>query len=136
MEKDRLRQILEWFAQSDLLHFELQEGEDHLRLTRAEGVSPSPALADPVQTPLSPATSSTDGAVPAPLYGVCYLSPEPGAPPYVIPGKRVARGDTLCVLEAMKVLNPILAPRDGIVGEIFVNDGSEVEEGAPLMALA
>lgn len=135
METDRLLQILEWFAQSDLAHFELQEGEDHLRLTRTAPPSVAPKSA-PAATAVTPPSSPSGNVVTAPIHGVCYLSPEPGAPPYVSPGQPVSRGDTLCVLEAMKVLNPVLAPQDGTLGEVLASDGSEVEEGAPLMTLA
>ena len=82
--------------------------------------------ADPAQHP---------GAVTSPMVGTAYLSPEPGAAPFVTIGTQVSEGDTLMIIEAMKTMNHIPAPRAGTVKRILVSDGSPVEFGAPLMIL-
>ena len=92
---------------------------------------PSPAAApvaieDPAQAP---------GAVTSPMVGTIYLSPEPDAKPFVAVGDRVAAGQTLLIVEAMKTMNQIPAPRAGVVKRILVEDGAPVEYGAPLMII-
>ena len=90
-----------------------------------------------------PATSvagSTDpanlpGAVPSPMVGTAYLSPEPGAAAFITIGQSVAEGDTLLIVEAMKTMNHIPAPRAGVVRRILVDDGSPVEFGTPLVVV-
>ena len=69
------------------------------------------------------------------MVGVVYLSPEPGAPPYVTPGARVAQGQTLLLIEAMKTFNQIKAPRAGVVTKILVENGAPVEYGEPLLII-
>ncbi|MDW8399664.1 MAG: biotin/lipoyl-containing protein, partial [Acetobacteraceae bacterium] len=96
--------------------------------------SPAPAPAAP-----SPAPADSDathpGMVPSPMVGVVYLSPEPGAPPYVTVGARVAQGQTLLLIEAMKTFNQIKAPRAGVVTKILVESGTPVEYGEPLLII-
>jgi acetyl-CoA carboxylase biotin carboxyl carrier protein len=80
----------------------------------------------------SPAAGET---ITSPMVGVVYLSPEPTAKPFAEAGKKVMKGDTLCLVEAMKTFNPIRAPRDGTVAEILVKDGETVEFGTPLIVM-
>lgn len=75
-------------------------------------------------------------AVPSPMVGTAYLAPEPGAAPYVTEGMAVKEGETLLIVEAMKTLNPIPAPHDGVVEQVLVADGEPVEYGTPLVILA
>ena len=84
------------------------------------------AIEDPAQAP---------GAVTSPMVGTIYLSPEPDAKPFVVVGDRVAAGQTLLIVEAMKTMNQIPAPRAGVVKRILVEDGAPVEYGAPLMII-
>ena len=84
------------------------------------------AIEDPAQAP---------GAVTSPMVGTIYLSPEPDAKPFVAVGDRVADGQTLLIVEAMKTMNQIPAPRAGVVKRILVEDGAPVEYGAPLMII-
>ena len=89
--------------------------------------SDSPAeVADPAAHP---------GAVPSPMVGTVYLQPEPGAPAFVSVGAQVAEGDTLLIIEAMKTMNHIPAPRAGTVKRILVEDGGAVEYGSPLLII-
>lgn len=108
-------------------------------------VAPTPALAPaapaPAATPApAPAPASADavdanhpGLVTSPMVGVAYLSPEPGAPPFVTVGSRVAAGQTLLLIEAMKTFNQIKAAKAGTVTRIFVESGMPVEYGEPLV---
>lgn len=91
----------------------------------AAAAAPAPAASDdPAQHP---------GAVTSPMVGTAYLAPEPGAAAFVSLGDRVEEGQTVCIVEAMKTMNQIHAPRAGVVKRILIEDGAPVEYGAPLM---
>jgi acetyl-CoA carboxylase biotin carboxyl carrier protein len=94
----------------------------------------APVAAAPVAAPAEPAGPPA-GAVLSPMVGTVYLAPEPGAPNFVRVGERVSKGDTLLIIEAMKVMNPIAAPRDGTVTEILIADGHPVEYADVLVVL-
>ena len=94
--------------------------------------SPRPRLRRPPRRPRGPPA----GAVPSPMVGTVYLSPEPGKPAFVRVGKTVKEGDTLFIVEAMKTMNAITAPRGGTVKEICVADGQPVEFGQTLCVIA
>ena len=96
--------------------------------------APSGGAAAPAEGAGDP--SSLPGAVTSPMVGTAYLSAEPGSTPFVTLGQQVAEGDTLMIVEAMKTMNHILAPRSGTVRRILVEDGTPVEFGAPLMVVA
>ncbi|PIE09095.1 MAG: acetyl-CoA carboxylase, biotin carboxyl carrier protein [Rhodobacterales bacterium] len=98
----------------------------------ATAATPAPAAAAP-DTPEDPANHP--GAVPSPMVGTAYLQPEPGAPAFVKTGDTVAEGQTILIIEAMKTMNQIPAPKSGTVKRILVEDGSPVEFGAPLMII-
>jgi acetyl-CoA carboxylase biotin carboxyl carrier protein len=107
----------------------------------ANGHAPTPPAAAP-SAPLASdaavaAASAADhpGAIPSPIVGIAYLAPEPGAPPFVRVGDSVSAGQTLLIIEAMKVMNQISAPRGGRVTRIFAEDGEPVEYGAALMLI-
>ena len=95
--------------------------------------APSPAAAPAAAANEDPA--SHPGAVTSPMGGTAYLQAEPGSPPFVSPGAQVKEGDTVLIIEAMKTMNQIPAPRSGTVKRILVEDGSPVEFGAPLMII-
>ena len=92
----------------------------------ASAASPPPPALDPTEDP---------GVVPSPMVGTAYLQPEPEAPPFVKVGDAVTEGQTILIIEAMKTMNQIPAPRAGRVKRILVEDGSPVEFGAPLIIL-
>lgn len=99
----------------------------------------APAAAAPAAAP-APAAASDDpaslpGAVTSPMVGTAYLQPEPGAPSFVKVGDQINEGDTLLIVEAMKTMNHIPAPKSGTVKRILVEDGAAVEFGAPLMVV-
>ena len=99
----------------------------------------APAPAQPQQESAAPAAADDPaqhpGAVPSPMVGTVYLQAEPGSPPFVKIGDKVAEGQTLLIVEAMKTMNQIPSPRAGTVKRILVEDGTPVEFGAPLMIL-
>ncbi|PLL13404.1 acetyl-CoA carboxylase biotin carboxyl carrier protein [Tabrizicola sp. TH137] len=93
----------------------------------------APAAAAPAAAPEDPAQHP--GAVTSPMVGTCYLAAEPGATPFVTLGATVAEGQTVLIIEAMKTMNHIPAPKAGVVKRILVEDGTPVEYGAPLMII-
>lgn len=129
------------------LQVERNYGDDqslNVNISRAiQAVAPvaAPVLAAPVSVPsLSVAASEDDpanhpGAVTSPMVGTIYMQAEPEAEPFISVGAKVAEGDTLLIVEAMKTMNHIPAPRAGVVQRILVDDGAAVEYGAPLVIL-
>lgn len=129
------------------LQVERNYGDDQslsVNISRAiQAVAPvaAPVLAAPVSVPsLSVAASEDDpanhpGAVTSPMVGTIYMQAEPEAEPFISVGAKVAEGDTLLIVEAMKTMNHIPAPRAGVVQRILVDDGAAVEYGAPLVIL-
>ncbi|MEJ6402576.1 acetyl-CoA carboxylase biotin carboxyl carrier protein [Yoonia sp. 2307UL14-13] len=108
------------------------------------GTAPSPAApAAPSPTPAAPTPTSSEnadpvnhpGAVTSPMVGTVYMAPEPGAAPFTSVGTAVKEGDTLLIIEAMKTMNHIPAPRAGTIKRILVEDGGAVEFGAPLVII-
>ena len=95
----------------------------------AAQAAPAPAAAEPASD------ASHPGAVLSPMVGTVYLLPEPGAAPFVSVGQQVKAGETLLIIEAMKVMNPLPAPRAGRVARILVENGTPVEYGAVLMVI-
>jgi acetyl-CoA carboxylase biotin carboxyl carrier protein len=101
----------------------------------AHPAAPAPAAAPAAAAGASADPASHPGAVTSPMVGTAYLSPEPGAEPFVTVGAQVKEGQTLLIIEAMKTMNHIPAPRAGTVRRILVEDGSPVEYGAPLLII-
>lgn len=101
----------------------------------AAAPAPAPAATPAPAAPLGEDPASHPGAVPSPMVGTVYMQAEPGAPAFVSVGSQVAEGDTVLIIEAMKTMNHIPAPRAGTVKRILVEDGGAVEYGAPLMII-
>ncbi len=103
--------------------------------------APAPAAAAPAAAPAAAAPAASDdpaqhpGAVTSPIVGTIYLQPEPGSPAFVSVGATVTEGQTIAIVEAMKTMNQIPAPRSGVVSRILVEDGAPVEFGAPILIL-
>ncbi len=105
-----------------------------------QAAAPALTAAAPVAAPVAGAAPTADpaadpGAVSSPMVGTVYTSPEPGTPAFITVGSKVSKGDTLLIVEAMKTMNHIPAPRGGTVKRILVEDGAAVEFGAPLVIL-
>jgi acetyl-CoA carboxylase biotin carboxyl carrier protein len=113
---------------------EIEYGSGDLRVRVARTAAPTSVT---VAAPASEADAITDhpGLVASPMVGVAYTSAEPEAPPFVKVGDVVAVGDTIMLIEAMKVFNPIKAPHSGRVSQVFVANGTPVEFGEPLMII-
>ena len=109
-----------------------QAAQQHYAAAPAQAAAPAPAAAAPVAHE-DPAQHP--GAVTSPMVGTVYLSAEPGAAPFVTVGATVTEGQTVLIIEAMKTMNHIPAPRAGTVKRILVEDGHPVEYGAPLMII-
>ena len=143
VDTDMVRQLTQLLNDGDLSEIEVQDGERRIVVKRQASVvsapaaaAPAPAAAPTVPTPAAPALASPadhPGAVKSPMVGTVYLSGEPGAKPFVSPGDKVAAGDTLVIIEAMKVMNPITATKAGTVREVLVSNAQPVEFDQPLV---
>ncbi len=140
-----VRELAELLAETGLSEIEVEDGDRKIRVARqltAAPVAHQVALAAhapaPVATPAAaaaPAEAPTD-AVKSPMVGTCYLAAEPGTPNFISVGKTVKEGDTLLIIEAMKVMNPIVAPTSGTVTAILVENAQPVEFDQPLVVIA
>ena len=144
IEADLVRQLAELLNQNDLTEIEVEDGDRKIVVKRsilvaAAAPAPAAAPAAPAAAPAAaaPAVSPANhpGAVKSPMVGTVFLAGEPGARPFVSPGQTVREGDTLLIIEAMKVLNPITAPRAGTVKQVLVIDAQPVEYDQPLVIL-
>ena len=143
-DPEAIRVLAHILRDTGLTEIEIVSGEDRIRLVRAPAVtyvapSPSPSAAPaPVTThagPLAAEEVANPGAVSSPMVGVAYLSAEPGAAPFVVPGQTVSAGQTVLLIEAMKTFNQIKAPRAGILTRILVTSGQPVEYDQPLFVI-
>jgi acetyl-CoA carboxylase biotin carboxyl carrier protein len=143
-----IRELALLLDETSLTEIEIERAGLRVRVARNISVAaavpaayaPAPAAHAPVATAAAVAAASTDpakhpGAVPSPMVGTAYWSPEPGAKPFVEVGSRVTAGQTLLIIEAMKTMNQIPSPRAGTVTQILVEDGQPVEFGEPLMII-
>ena len=137
IDPDAIRKLAELMTETDLSEIEIAEGDRRVRVSRAAMAAPAPVqIAAAAPAPVAVAAVSPaahPGAVISPMVGTAYLQAEPGAPPFVSIGSPVKVGDTLLIIEAMKVMNPIKASKGGTVTQILVEDGQPVEYGEPLM---
>jgi acetyl-CoA carboxylase biotin carboxyl carrier protein len=135
-----VRELAELLKETGLTEIEIEHNGARIRVSRSSGIAAAaPAAAAPAPAAAAPAPVSSGpaaGAVPSPMVGTVYLSPEPGKPAFVSVGKTVKEGDTLFIIEAMKTMNAIAAPRGGTVKEISVTDGTPVEFGQTLCVIA
>ena len=134
MELQELYGLMERFTGSGLTRLSWRRGEEAVTLERQTAV-PAPALAAvPAPPPAGEETALPEGEelVKAPLVGTFYAAPAPGEAPFAPPGKRVRKGETLCALEAMKMMSELGAPADCEVLEVLAKDGEAVGYGAPL----
>ena len=140
-----VRELAELLTDNHLTEIEVEDGERKIRVQRnlfaghaaapAPAVSPQPMMAPPMHAE-APVGDVGGESVRSPMVGTAFLSSEPGAAPFVSPGDSVKAGDTLLIVEAMKVMNPITAPRGGVVKQLLVENGQPVEFDQPLVLLA
>ena len=138
-----IRALAAVLDEAGLTEIEIGEGEGRIRIARkpapAAPASPPPAAAAQPAQPAAPAPGADDaahpGAVISPLVGVVYVAPEPGGRPFAAVGDEIGEGDTLFIVEAMKTMNPVRAPRPGRVARILAENGARVEYGEVLLIL-
>ncbi|HEV7265712.1 MAG TPA: acetyl-CoA carboxylase biotin carboxyl carrier protein [Falsiroseomonas sp.] len=138
-----IRELAKILRETDLTEIELVESDSRIRVARQFTVQTVAQVAAPAMAvPTAPAAivapeaeSPHPGTVTSPMVGVAYLAPEPGAPPFITTGSRVAQGQTLLLIEAMKTFNQIRAPKAGTVTRILIEGGAPVEYGEPLLVI-
>jgi len=142
-----IRELAKILRETDLTEIELVEADSRIRVARQVTVQMQAAI--PAAPPLASAGAAAalnatvpeadagphPGTVTSPMVGVAYLAPEPGATPFIVTGTRVAQGQTLLLIEAMKTFNQIRAPRAGTITRILIESGSPVEYGEPLLVI-
>lgn len=154
MDIRKIKKLIELVEESGIMEIEISEGEESVRISRgsavaaAAPVAPQPIIvppaapaavaaptAAPVAAPAAEADAISGHTVRSPMVGTFYRSPSPEAAPFVDVGKSVKVGDTLCIVEAMKMMNRIESDKAGVVKAILVNDGDAVEFDEPLIVI-
>ncbi len=140
-----LRELAELLSANDLTEIEVEDGTRKIKVRReaapvmtyapAPPAAPAAAAANTVAPPTAEAPPAAVDAVKSPMVGTVFLSPEPGAKPFIAAGQKVAVGDTLLIVEAMKVMNPIVSTKAGTVRQILVADGQPIEFDQPLVVI-
>ena len=148
IDADAIREMARLLDETGLSEIEVEDAGRRLRVARG-GIVSAAQHAAPLPSPLQhapiadhdsePSGDHPDadhpGAIASPMVGTAYLAPEPGADMFVKPGDHVSEGQTLLIVEAMKVMNPIRAPKNGTVSRVLIENGSPVEYGQLLMVL-
>jgi acetyl-CoA carboxylase biotin carboxyl carrier protein len=134
-----IRKLAKLLKETGLTEIEFETDDARIRVNAGATIA-APAAAPVPAAALAPPPAGADapavGSVSSPMVGTAYLSPEPSAAAFVKVGDRVAKGQTILIIEAMKVMNPIPAPHAGTVTQILVQDGQPVEFGESLMVIA
>ena len=150
MDIRKVKKLIELLDESGIAEIEITEGDDSVRISRyspsapaaplttqfappAPSAAPAPAAATPVAAPAEPVDDGTE--IKSPMVGTYYAASSPGAAPYVQVGDRVSEGDTLCIIEAMKMMNQIESEVSGVVKSIRLQNGEPVEFGQTLFMI-
>ncbi len=144
VDTDLVRELAAMLDETGLSEIEVEDGNRKIRVSRAMTVAAAPVAAPATAMPSNaapvadaPTTSAPPAnALKSPMVGTAYLTPDPEAAPFVTIGQQVNAGDTVLIIEAMKVMNPIVATSSGTVKEIYVESGQPVEYDQPLMVIA
>jgi acetyl-CoA carboxylase biotin carboxyl carrier protein len=147
-----VRELAELLNETGLTEIEVEDDDRKIRVSRgaiasaapvyAAAPAPAPAAPAPAAAAPAPAAPAAEAgpdlknAVKSPMVGTCYLAPEPGAANFIAVGKTVKEGDTLLIVEAMKVMNPITAPKSGTVSAILIENAQPVEFDQPLVVIS
>ena len=139
MDLRKIKTLIDLVQQSGIAELEITEGEERVRISRAGSAPVAPAVAPipiPAPTAAPAAAAVAEGDVlKSPMVGTFYRASAPGAKPFVELGQSVKAGETVCIVEAMKLLNEIEADRDGVIKAILVENGQPVEYGQPLFII-
>ncbi len=145
MDLRKLKKLIDLVQESGISELEVTEGEEKVKIVKSSGSAvaysaPAPALAPTPAPGLTPASAAAAVAfqghvVKSPMVGTFYRSPSPGAKTFVEVGDTVKSGDTICIIEAMKLLNEIECDKDGVIKAILVENGQPVEYGEPLVVI-
>ena len=131
MDIRKIKKLIDLMIESDLQAIEVKEGDQSISLTRPTPVYTAAPFAAPITS--APNTKTPRGAVEtSPMVGVFYSAPSPGEPPFVNVGQTVSAGETLGIIEAMKIMNPIEATQSGVIEEILVKNGEVIQFGQAL----
>ena len=153
MDISEIRKLIRLVQQSDVTEIEVTEGESTVRISRqgtvaaapvVTQVAPAPAAAEVTAAPTTPAAAPAANSEPeandehvitSPMVGTFYAAASPDDDPFVSVGSQVKKGDVLCIIEAMKLMNEIEAEYDGIVAKILVNNAEPLEYGQPMFVI-
>ena len=144
MDIRKVKKLIELIEESDIAEIEIHEGEESVRISRASSMVPAMAVAAPPVAPAaSAATTTVEETAPeisghqvkSPMVGTFYRSATPGAKPFAVEGQQVQAGDTLCIIEAMKILNQIESDQSGVIKQILVENGQPIEYNQPLFII-
>ena len=149
IDSNLVRELAELLSDNELTEIEVADGDRRIKVKRESAAvynAAAPAMPS-LAASAAPAARQAEAATPAaepevtgttvksPMVGTAFMSPEPGAAPFIEVGKPVKAGDTLCIVEAMKVMNPIIAPSAGTIKKIMVSDAQPVEFDQPLVII-
>jgi len=145
MDLRKLKKLIDLVQESGISELEVTEGEEKVKIVRSGGsgiayAAPAPVAAAAAPSVAVPATAAASAEIPghlvkSPMVGTFYRSSSPGAKPFVEVGDTVKSGDTICIIEAMKLLNEIECDKDGVIKAILVENGQPVEYGEPLVVI-
>jgi len=146
MDIRKVKKLIELIEESDIAEIEIHEGEDSVRINRYSSTQPVAVTQAPAPAPVSTASAAPQAPatpteelsghiITSPMVGTYYDAPAPGAPAFVKIGQAVQKGDTLCIIEAMKILNQIEADKSGVVVSILADNGHAVEFDQPLFII-
>jgi acetyl-CoA carboxylase biotin carboxyl carrier protein len=147
MDIRKIKKLIEMLEESNLAEIEVREGEESIRISRASSSTAAPVVqATHAAAPVAPAPAAASApaksetlpsghVVASPMVGTFYRAPTPGAPSFVEIGQRVEQGETLCIIEAMKMMNSIEADKAGVIVTILKENGQPVEYGEALFVI-
>lgn len=151
MDIRKVKKLIELLEESGIAEIEIKEGEESVRISRHGTSAPAPMMQQYAPAPMAApapvaAAAATEepaeDALPSghilksPMVGTYYSCPSPDAPPFAKIGDTVSEGDTLCIVEAMKILNQIEADKSGVIKAVLVENGQPIEFGQPLFVIA
>ena len=146
MDLRKLKTLIDLVSESGVAELEITEGDDRVKIVNRVGAAPvaatapaviaAPVVAAASESAAAPAVAEDTRTINSPMVGTFYRAPSPGAKPFADVGQKVKAGDTVCIIEAMKLLNEIETEYDGVIKEILVENGQPVEFGQPLFVIA